>query len=115
MRISDWSSDVCSSDLPRRTAAPLSRALPIDGLAEHRHTAPELHPAALDRQMGLEIAAAFGRVAMSFPYAADRRQPPENLRTEKPAIAPGPVGILAVARASQTGRASGWERVCQDV
>src|SRR3546814_19019464 len=50
--------------------------------------------------MGLEIAAAFGRVAMSFPYAADRRQTPENLRTEKPAIALGPVGILAVARAS---------------
>src|SRR3546814_13405498 len=70
------------------------------GRPEHRHTAPELHPAALDRQMGLEIAAAFGRVAMSFPYAADRRQTPENLRTEKPAIALGPVGILAVARAS---------------
>src|SRR3546814_11584424 len=70
------------------------------GRPEHRHTAPELHPAALDRQMGLEIAAAFGRVAMSFPCAADRRQTPENLRTEKPAIALGPVGILAVARAS---------------
>src|SRR3546814_1871490 len=37
MRISDWSSDVCSSDLARRICQPDHRMLRADIFAVHRH------------------------------------------------------------------------------
>src|SRR3546814_11890024 len=65
MRISDWSSDVCSSDLPRDILEPRDRAILRVGLDHDigeflRRDEPALH---VDGQLEGRIALAIGRRA----------------------------------------------------
>src|SRR3546814_2396316 len=59
MRISDWSSDVCSSDLPMRYLAGLARAVRRAGGRIHRDTA---YVADRETAEGVEIETAAGHV-----------------------------------------------------
>src|SRR3546814_13406998 len=91
MRISDWSSDVCSSDLARATLspAPQGTALPV-----HRRDR-EIHE----------------------PQGRQRRNPPADPgRPRQPARDyPWPQGRADQGNRQQIGRASCRERVCKDV
>src|SRR3546814_16457870 len=105
MRISDWSSDVCSSDLVDRTGGTqsgiFSKAVPGDeiGLVRKPDTAVLLeHPERRDRvghDRGLRILGQ--RQVVGRPFAHQPEQ------------------ILAERLLDQSGRASGRARVCQYV
>src|SRR3546814_2179953 len=84
MRISDWSSDVCSSDLSRMPARPFSRP----AISEGRMTLPER-----------QLANAIRALAMDAVQAANSGHPGM------------PMGMTDVAK--EIGRASCRERVCQ--
>src|SRR3546814_2988191 len=88
MRISDWSSDVCSSDLPRRTGTPV-RAGPWGRGARQSHARARLRvrPDARRRQLA-RLAGDAGWALCLTPEAS---------------------------RAVEIGRASCRERVCQYV
>src|SRR3546814_14913474 len=102
MRISDWSSDVCSSDLARRHPPP-HRPLGFVALAAQRMTRRrivETGAGGLDRQHERAIrTGAFHRRRLAV-----RRKPDREAR---PVLA----GIDGRALA-QIGRASCMERVC---
>src|SRR3546814_18550315 len=98
MRISDWSSDVCSSDLQRaRAAIDLARA--------------DKRP-----DFGVNVSLGrrnpdFGNVvsvmgSVTLPIFAGRRQ--------EPRIAAAEAQAAAATAEREIGRASGRERVCQD-
>src|SRR3546814_20206585 len=102
MRISDWSSDVCSSDLAR------SGAVTRDDLGE-RHMAEARAPAR--RVFAALQRGSIGDRGIGLQPCAQRRQlrPADTLRD---------LVEMQPARASdepQIGRASWWERVCQYV
>src|SRR3546814_5999893 len=88
MRISDWSSDVCSSDLPDRACQPDQHLVGPDASA-HARSPP-------DRAAGVLRARAGAREAAG--HDAGSRQ-----------------GEVLAAPGREIGRASGWERVCQYV
>src|SRR3546814_1462681 len=90
MRISDWSSDVCSSDLDRLSAILRIDAVTTRQLLGNRHT----HGQETTRYVH------YDRFRKRFP-AAGRIM----------ARLPGGIRVLGGA----LGSASGWERVCQDV
>src|SRR3546814_12883677 len=106
MRISDWSSDVCSSDLapvqviPKRVLrdlAALAMHAVLDGLTLH-----EL------------VACAIGgeeRVERSGAGAGQ----PHGIRAETPPRRPMPIGMAGCVIRVQIGRASCRERVGQYV
>src|SRR3546814_21112393 len=105
MRISDWSSDVCSSDLhpeeARAVGAPAHAV--VAGTEAAAEDDGELrHPCAGHRrhQLGAVLGDAAGLVAAADHEAGDVLQ--EHERT-------------AALRAEQIGRASCRERVCQYV
>src|SRR3546814_13624645 len=60
MRISDWSSDVCSSDLPAeiRCAAPCDRILPV---APHAHTPERLDARLTQRWVGSKVVIVYSQ------------------------------------------------------
>src|SRR3546814_12061255 len=96
MRISDWSSDVCSSDLPAELQAPgrlLSTIAP--GCASRVRFAHVLRPR--PSRPGAALAGAPGPV-----LAADPRRPPDRL-------AAAAVAALVGAVARRRGRAPGGE------
>src|SRR3546814_19142004 len=109
MRISDWSSDVCSSDLCRADAIHPGYGL----LSENAGFAEQVEAAGLtwigpaprsiremgDKQRARDIAAAAGVPTV-----------PGSRRFE-----PGDLDGLEDAGREKTGRASGRERVCQYV
>src|SRR3546814_16188932 len=121
MRISDWSSDVCSSDLPMLT--PEARALLLalalvsaGGAALFKAKAPDALP---DSWLG---AFATGLLALLALGIGDRTQfVPFALaaRTPIPALAfvGAPLGLLAVTVPAplKLGRASCRERGCPNV
>src|SRR3546814_4060913 len=79
MRISDWSSDVCSSDLPQRLRLEGARALlgrerePIGrGLPRRVHVAREFDVAAERHPAELPARAALVGTAPDLPAEADR-------------------------------------------
>src|SRR3546814_14401601 len=89
MRISDWSSDVCSSDLRHNLAArPYAFVHLDDTLVQHlrQHDVPVEQPRA-------RLVADPERVAEPLGDQQD--------------------GALALAPQEEIGRASGWERVGQ--
>src|SRR3546814_5033058 len=98
MRISDWSSDVCSSDLEREKG--------------YREGAPALQHAALDLvaldalEQGLEVAFAEAFVALALDDLEEDRA--ERVRGED-------LQQLALVGFREIGRASCRERVCQYV
>src|SRR3546814_15736975 len=108
MRISDWSSDVCSSDLADLLGEPIDFAR---DRAVHRDTQP------LARAVAVDILA-LGRAA---PFADPGRQ---HFRARQILVAilveefvdlvgTPEIALEPVGRAHQSGRASWRERVCQ--
>src|SRR3546814_15018934 len=120
MRISDWSSDVCSSDLrrllrTRRNTNSLSNCGRGGGFARaavlkrpaNRSVVKDMSPMNIHEYQAKELLAKFG-VPVPAGYAA--------LSVEEAVAAskklPGP---LYVVKAQKIGRASCRERVCQYV
>src|SRR3546814_6825395 len=82
MRISDWSSDVCSSDLPlgRTVDVPGDLALTGSGSADvHRDEAY----GAADRAVGAEAGAHAARAAGDAQLAGDRALDHDHQRSEE--------------------------------
>src|SRR3546814_2027099 len=94
MRISDWSSDVCSSDLLRRQAVAERllaldlppqqrlRRLELGDVADHREHDPET-ASGRGMQQGTQLAAQQGRAV-----EADADRAPAHRRIRLPAAAP---------------------------
>src|SRR3546814_13688232 len=106
MRISDWSSDVCSSDLPRgafdRGAARIAEPEQFRRLVE---------------RFARGIVDRGGEAAIDT-NAADQQQLAMPARDEQQQIGEGEVGVgeaRAERMALEIGRASCRERVCQYV
>src|SRR3546814_15186456 len=106
MRISDWSSDVCSSDLTGRGVVPTARADQLDPLV--RDLITRLHrlgePVAFDpttSERTFRLALYENPAVMLIPALVRRLQ------------STGPNIRIAVV-APEIGRASCRERVCQD-
>src|SRR3546814_8925647 len=106
MRISDWSSDVCSSDLLRRGLVGVGtgghRTSPVGGCHRHDDRAPP-------------NVTWYGTArAKNFPEAVLRRDIKISLcliRRDAIAMCRASVGRVG---ACPMGRGSGRERVCQD-
>src|SRR3546814_4112836 len=94
MRISDWSSDVCSSDL-----ALLAQASGLDGVVCSPHEI-----ASLRRVCGPEFLLVVPGIRPSWAAAGDQKR----IMTPQQAVAAG-------ADYLEIGRASRRERVCQYV
>src|SRR3546814_12169784 len=119
MRISDWSSDVCSSDLQRKYGAEVIKVCATGGVFS-RNTEPgqlqvsEKELAAIAdeaHQWGLRVAAhAHGSEGIRAAIAA-------GIDTIEHVSLVDDEGIrMALARGrTETGRAAGRERVCQCV
>src|SRR3546814_11133968 len=128
MRISDWSSDVCSSDLEDRTVAEDSeladdRISPLE-LCEH-HVDP---PHAADRSTGelLHVDRDIGVEGEVVRVVVDRTRDLDQLADQAAAGVEEPQGELVDAEATrllatdhvaavEIGRASCRDRVCQYV
>src|SRR3546814_15612994 len=140
MRISDWSSDVCSSDLLRgslpeldgeaalpglSTAATVQRdrlgVVTIDAASEADAMRALGYVHAQERYFGMdlmrrtaagELSALFGPAALDF----DKRQRVHRMRARAPANLRGPAGprTAALGAYAALGHAPVWERVCQD-
>src|SRR3546814_13162316 len=95
MRISDWSSDVCSSDLPNVIA----------WIAGHTHTHPRNAGAVTSKTFGGHAVACV--VAPALYYVGMSAQDDDPLMTAYVTFYPDRVDV-------QIGRASCRERVCQD-
>src|SRR3546814_15948213 len=135
MRISDWSSDVCSSDLLGQLAAALflqdPRELALKAAVDLLLGQADAEE--LVRTIGPDISAQSLRIAFveqHFLAAAAECDQQADPGDEREALAlaavehPDNLGGAGVARAAeqrqrlrieQIGRASGRERVCQDV
>src|SRR3546814_20295213 len=100
MRISDWSSDVCSSDLCTEALALIARV----EAAEIRIGTPMVNESVVD---GDEAVGDADRVQ---PEHTERQKARCRLPVETP-----DGGIGEHARFAQIGRASCRERVCQSV
>src|SRR3546814_14183220 len=115
MRISDWSSDVCSSDLPH---------LPLRQV-QQRHHGRLLPPRRIAGDDGLHLVGVFRSPAEIAPACADFRLIGNMGSLAHRSHSPNTTSIapnMAVASASmwppvilsiKIGKASGWERVCQ--
>src|SRR3546814_3267172 len=107
MRISDWSSDVCSSDLGTRLGPPTGRS-----------GGTVLQAAALVGGAGAERRATEDDVRMTefsawIGRSEERR---DRLDASRSAVLLAAIGQPeAPGDGDQIGRASGRERVCQDV
>src|SRR3546814_15191789 len=108
MRISDWSSDVCSSDLSAAYHSPGAPAPPQFALS--RRGSQLVHEAsASDRQWGAFVPGV-PDVSL-FPRAVWARLQGRRWRQSQPELLPSAHG----AGYLQIGRASCRERVCQYV
>src|SRR3546814_11637001 len=121
MRMSDWSSDVCSSDLATRVEAARDvearpRALQPVGLVRLvgagglkvllQALVPILHQA-----VHLRLGAGAIAHQLLGVELAHRRVLADRLVHQR--LGEGRLVALVVAEAATIGRASGWERVCQ--
>src|SRR3546814_12704371 len=97
MRISDWSSDVCSSDLSSFPVA----LLVVCSFMPRRLERAGMRAALRATQIGLASHVPF---FLSMTLLAPRLG-------GGPAVVIGIAGSLAVAPTIETGRASCWERV----
>src|SRR3546814_20150805 len=107
MRISDWSSDVCSSDLPWSLTLAACRALPVDAkirLREDRFSPDRRRVAPLRAKIRRRLSAILG---LRSTWAPARRQYAPRRRICSPSQVRS--GRLPI------GRASCRERVCQYV
>src|SRR3546814_2838436 len=104
MRISDWSSDVCSSDLSGRQSQPGAGDLTPEALAQMQEE--------LRRRLGdfmRKLGEGNGRIPQPFGDAErSMKEAGDALARAQPGEAVGPQG-------DENGRASCRERVCQSV
>src|SRR3546814_12830772 len=109
MRISDWSSDVCSSDLRRLTAPHRDQQV-----VENRHALEELRRLIGARDAGARhpMGAPAGQVALAEVHAARIRSVEASNEIERSGLSRT---VRTDAAGDQIGRASGRERVCQYV
>src|SRR3546814_12073361 len=124
MRISDWSSDVCSSDLRRLTRGELPASIPVTADGEIGYLQQGFNAAAdalrnadyrlqfrieqalkLRRQNAALETASQARALFLAAASHDLRQPPYALTLFSPA--------LSLGEKDQHGRASVRDRVCQ--
>src|SRR3546814_12298795 len=98
MRISDWSSDVCSSDLYTRSAAGWPRQelrqVALQGLAHHLPAGAEIALQAVDQRVVVAAGDEQRQGALVVGGRMEQHQPAQH---------------------AQIGRASCRERVCQYV
>src|SRR3546814_14103662 len=73
MRISDWSSDVCSSDLGRR----------VSGAEPERTTAEESTPSSSDRRIAIDAIVVGAMAQAVAPFAELAEVTPERTRSEE--------------------------------
>src|SRR3546814_18310452 len=114
MRISDWSSDVCSSDLPdldRRRSMTQPIAKTTVQRALHAHAAIGLIASAL-----LYLVCLTGTVVVLYQEWQRIEQPdaPEMLTIAPDAVQKAAAAVLARAK-GKIGRASGGGRGCEYV
>src|SRR3546814_704613 len=112
MRISDWSSDVCSSDLPAPQAAASARATERRraSLRRKRRESASVHTARSedgiqprrDRWLTTDYRQAFLRADPPVDRAKARRCPPTNPRVEESGEGPRTEG--SAVRPSSGGR-----------
>src|SRR3546814_9516623 len=98
MRISDWSSDVCSSDLIDQFIA--------EDSASRTYTGKRLHE-------DIESVASKWKESVQAPARQAKRLQENNLKLMKLVAATAKTGLGY--KGKQIGRASGRERVCPDV
>src|SRR3546814_11163243 len=113
MRISDWSSDVCSSDLtePRialiaRLSAAHAESLPTDpaeppllaGGTLQRFSGTPIRPVVAGQHFGTAALVAHDSDATSFLLALARNATPETYQAQ----------ALALSRGRPNGRVLGW-------
>src|SRR3546814_15201106 len=125
MRISDWSSDVCSSDLKDPKYQPLPRAIVVRGNQHGKAGyAPKfpggeqvaaamggsIPPILWDGAGDAIVLDAVGVLSLNLPDVAT---PPSEAKPAPADLSKGtpPAGLPAI----KTGRATGRERVVQDV
>src|SRR3546814_19725008 len=119
MRISDWSSDVCSSDLPHELAGDLQLAVRYRSSEERLQVGSPVgqgpdHREVVDA-LGDVVAGGLAQLLVGGDHVEDVVD-----HLERHAVAPAElgepvdVGPRQVA-ADPIGRASGRERVCRDV
>src|SRR3546814_10160255 len=123
MRISDWSSDVCSSDLHGLHAAPLTRLRP--GLAPGRRAILLLRdgPAVGQLAAWLTEQGFGGSILHVLEALGGPRERIRQCTAEAPDLAdiahPVAVGLSVAGEGRplpcEIGRSACWERVCQFV
>src|SRR3546814_14241753 len=115
MRISDWSSDVCSSDLAGRIAGVRVNPLEEDGeedLAAVMEGVPDLVmiPKVTAPEQIARLDAAIGEHEIRLGLAPGSTEIVPNIESAR-----GLTRTIALAQASPLGRAACRERVCQYV
>src|SRR3546814_21076481 len=104
MRISDWSSDVCSSDLPFAAHRAVPAVMPVADHAGYGPAVAESHSGQRLHRVGMVLAAGEDKRAGAAEVG--------RLLEELGVVILDP---LQMATQDQIGRASGRERVCQYV
>src|SRR3546814_16474662 len=103
MRISDWSSDVCSSDLPQRVMrdrAHLARQRQFaenDGVGGHRPLAARRDPRRRDRAVRGRIGQPLAACDVQIDFRRPHLQPAAHLQHPPPHPHPPPVPPAAAA------------------
>src|SRR3546814_11765339 len=111
MRISDWSSDVCSSDLVIQYALFDSAAVPVPAVTDAEIAKVYKDNAA---QYAASETRRFAQVILPDQAAANALAAKVRGGTSLAAAAQA-AGLSASTTGDQLGRASGRERVCQYV
>src|SRR3546814_18602631 len=125
MRISDWSSDVCSSDLARRSLAIQDDNLEIAGFRVQAGLVSSLDQEQA-RAARAQTAASVPSIEQSYSQAVARLgvltgQAPGALRAEMEAVKPIPVAASDVAiglpadtlRSEERRGGEEWGRTCE--
>src|SRR3546814_4873762 len=93
MRISDWSADVCSSDLHRR-ARPRARLAPRQG-AQGAALSLRTRRGGQDRPLGLSPVAVFGFASIDASLSAGRRSGGVTMPPETTILMPSSTDMLS--------------------
>src|SRR3546814_19867461 len=109
MRISDWSSDVCSSDLGARFAADVVDELGVTGGGAHRERV-DFEPVEVGKLEQLDEA---GRISLEEIFRRDRQTDANEHEAAQLAGTPAqPRQAETAAGRGDTGKAACGERVC---
>src|SRR3546814_12868528 len=112
MRISDWSSDVCSSDLKLRVGSPYNRESLDLALKDLFATELFSDVQIRDDQGNLTIEIKENPVINRIVLEGNKRLKDEKIQPEIK-LAPRQIFTRSKVRADEIGRATGRERGCQ--